>query len=168
MTNRRFQLRTPFILFTLCAGLIIGCGLAQTVQAHSPGTAGQTAAHDTLKQMALLQQLQWLQQEIISRPDQPLLRQRWVAAAVDSSGQKLYAVGVGKPSSAFQSPLAAQQAAERAAFLDACRWLTYLQTWRRDYRFPPFGDLVGQAPAAQVIYKIVTLDQTIVLVETKP
>lgn len=168
MTNRVFQRHSKFIFFALCAGLIIGCGLAQTVQAQSPGTAGQTAVHDTLKQMALLQQLQWLQQEIISRPDQPLLRQHWVAAAMDSSGQKRYAVGVGKPSSSFKSPLAAQQAAERAAFLDACRWLTYLQAWRQDYRRPPFGDLVGQAPAAQVIYKIVTLDQTIVLVETKP
>ncbi|OPZ73066.1 MAG: hypothetical protein BWY83_00308 [bacterium ADurb.Bin478] len=168
MTNRIFQSPTKLLFYASCAGLIFSWALAQTVQAHSPGTAGQTAVHDTLKQMALLQQLQWLQQEIISRPDQPLLRQRWVAAAVDSSGQKLYAVGVGKPSSSFKSPLAAQQAAERAAFLDACRWLTYLQAWRRDYRRPPFGDLVGQAPAAQVIYKIVTLDQTIVLVETKP
>ncbi|NLP10849.1 hypothetical protein GX408_10685 [bacterium] len=168
MTNRVSQRRSKFIVFALCAGLIFGCGLAQTVQARGPGTDGQTAARDTLKQMALLQQLQWLQQEIINRPDQPLLRQRWAAAAVDSGGQKLYAVGVGKPSPSFQSPLAAQQAAERAAFLDACRWLTYLQAWRHDDRRPSFGNLSGQAPAAQVIYKIVTLDQTIVLVETKP
>lgn len=168
MTERGFQRHTKVILFALCAGLIIGCGLAQTVQARSPGKAGQTTVNDTLKQMALLQQLQWLQQEIISRPDQPLPRQQWVAAAVDSSGQKVYAVGVGKPSSSFKSPLAAQQAAERAAFLDACRWLTYLQAWRQDHRRPRFGDLVGQSPAAQVIYKIVTLDQTIVLVEAKP
>jgi len=168
MRHRGFQRHTKFFLFVLSAGSLIGCGLGRTVQAHSPGTANRTAASDSLKKMALLQQLQWLQQEIISRPDQPLLRQRWVAAAVDSSGQKLYAVGVGKPPPTFRSPVAAQQAAERAAFLDACRWVTYLEAWRRNEQRPVFGNLSGQAPAAQVIYKIVTLDQTIVLVETKP
>jgi hypothetical protein len=108
-----------------------------------------------------------LQEKIRQQPQDVTLRQQLVAAAVDRDGRRLLAAGLGKVPAESPSSAMASQGAERAAFIDGCRWIAYLQAWEKNPETPVFGAIQGQIPPAKIIYKHTTPDQIVVLVEAK-
>ena len=67
---------------------------------------------------------------------------------------------------AIEDKQVAQQNAERAAFLDGCRWLAYLRAWNKDVHQPDFGRIQGELTTARTIYQHNAVDQVVVMVET--
>jgi len=108
-----------------------------------------------------------LQEKIRQQPQDIALRRQLVEAAVDGNTQKYFAAGLGKVPVESPSSAMASQGAERAAFIDGCRWIAYLQAWEKNPETPEFGAIQGQVPPAKIIYKHTTPDQVVVLVEAR-
>jgi hypothetical protein len=148
----------------LCLGLVLFVHCAkkeETRRLHPVEGSGQATVMDV---GARLQALTELQERIQANPDDTTLRQAFVAAGVDSTQHKMYAAGLGRPPAQAGSSAMASQAAERAAYIDGCRWLAYLKAWQQDVR-TPFGSIQGQIPPSRVVQKEVQAEQVRVLVE---
>ncbi len=122
---------------------------------------GQSAAVDyTVK----LQELVSLQERILAAPEDVDLRRLLLSAGVDSVHKKYYAAGLGRPPLQATSSAMAAQAAERAAYIDGCRWLTYIRAWQQELQ-TPFGSIQGQIPPSRLVHKKVQGEQVQALVE---
>ena len=107
------------------------------------------------------------QDAIINSPADASLRKKLLETSVDETRQVARAAGQGKPSGEALTAGAARQAAERAAFVDACRWLAYILEWRDHIEKPDYGKIEKQLPGAQTVYTDASNDtMTFVLVET--
>jgi hypothetical protein len=108
-----------------------------------------------------------LQEQIREAPASVTLRQQLLNLALDSGKGTLRAVGFGRiPENPDNRP-AVQQSAERAAFIDGCRWLAYLRAWSRDINKPDFGSIQGELPSARSVYQHSAVDQIVTMVETE-
>jgi hypothetical protein len=147
-----------------CLGLVffVHCAKKEESRRLQPveGT-GQATAMDLGTK---LQELADYQERIQANPDDMSLRQAYLTSGVDSTQHKLYAAGLGKPPAQAGSSAMAVQAAERAAYIDGCRWLAYLKAWQQDVR-TPFGSIQGKIPPSRVVQKEVQAEQVRVLVE---
>jgi hypothetical protein len=115
----------------------------------------------------LVSDLLSLQDSVKMQPDEVVLREKLLARSTDASREVLRAVGRGKPPANVASPVMARQFAERAAYLDGCRWLAYLMEWKKNSSSPGFGEIEAQLPGSRVLYKSELVDSTLtVLVET--
>jgi len=159
-----FLIHRPMIVaLALLLGQLPACQKDQhTRQVRSKPSAELQAGTEYADKMA---QLQLLQERIAKDPVQPALRQALLEEAIDISARKMYALGLGKPQPDSKSPAAAQQAAERAAYLDGCRWLAYINAWRLDIHTPDFGNLQAAISGARLVQRNATPEQTLVLVE---
>jgi len=157
------RLTDGMLLLSLLLLSFGGCAKNEKKMHGQPeGSSGQSLLFDASEKIATLQRLQ---ERIIREPNEIRLRQQLLQESVNLNDKKMYATGLGKPPEAASSALA-QQSAERAAFLDGCRWLAYVQAWRQDLSQPAFGAIQGSLAQARVIHKNVTPEQVTVLVES--
>ncbi len=136
-------------LLLLLGVLPWGCGRKseQSGQAvHLEGTASRGDHKAAAQRIAGLQEL------VRAHPTDPEPRRALVAAAVDTVERVLWAAGQGlAPEGAASRPVALQ-AAERAALVDAYRWLALLARWKDDYRTPDFGSVEGHVPGVRIVH----------------
>jgi hypothetical protein len=151
-----------FIIPGLLFFIVLGCGNKQEQQLRPIEGGVQTSSFDAAEKMTTLLRLQ---EQIVQAPEQIERRRELLAAAIDPTQQKAYAVGTGKPPAAAASSAMAQQSAERAAFIDGARWLAYINAWRHNIEQPAFGAIQGSVPASRLAHKNTTAEQTVVLVE---
>ncbi len=128
----------------------------------------EKATQETEAQLSRLTgELMSLQEPIRQEPMNSDLRLKLLATAVNEQQQWIRAAGIGLIPPDSPNLSVATQGAERAAFLDACRWIAYLKAWRKDPLTPDFGQISGQIPPAKIIYKHSAPDQVVVLVEAE-
>jgi hypothetical protein len=108
-----------------------------------------------------------LQDSVKNHPEDVELRKKLLARSADTEGAVLRAVGQGRPPANVTSSAMARQFAERAAYVDGCRWLAYLAEWKKNPASPGYGEIEAELPGSRVIYKSDLVDSTLtVLVET--
>ncbi len=157
--------RPGLVLFLTLLMVMSGCRkekpeqeIKQVEKQNAPETEVQLArqAGDLLS----------LQEQIREAPADVTLRERLLAVSLDTGKGTLRAVGFGRIPENPQNRPAVQQNAERAAFLDGCRWLAYLRAWNQDVHQPDFGRIQGELTTARTIYQHNAVDQVVVMVET--
>lgn len=154
-------------LFLLLAGVILTAGCKQeAIEKIIPKVEHQQAGESDVQLARHAGDLLSLQEEIRNEPALIELRQRYLALALDTTGGTIRAVGMARVPENPDNRAAVQQSSERAAFLDACRWIAYLLAWKRDIQQPDFGRIQGQVPGARIIYKHSAVDQIVVMVES--
>jgi hypothetical protein len=155
-------------LWLLFAGLIALAGCKKDKPAQEiKQVEQQNVAETELQQSRQAGDLLSLQEQIREAPASVELRQQLLALAVNAEKGTIRAVGYGKiPENPANRP-AVQQSAERAAFVDGCRWLAYLRAWNKDVTRPDFGRIQGELPSARTVYKHSAVDQEVIMVETE-
>lgn len=159
-------------LALLSAGLIsLSCILAFNCKKAEPPKeikpVETAAAPETDLQLSRLAgDLLSIQEQIRERPAEKTPRTQLLALAVNPAAGMIRAVGIGKVSETSQNRALDLQNIERAAFIDACRWLVYIRAWQKDVTTPDFGKIQGNLPAARTIYKHANPGQVVVMVET--
>jgi len=159
--------RLPGFLLLLAALIAVG-GCRKDKPEQEIKQVEKQSAPETEAQLARLAgDLLSLQEQIRENPTTVELRTQLLALAIDAEKGVLRAVGFGRiPENPDNRP-AVQQNAERAAFLDGCRWLAYLRAWSRDVNRPNFGSIQGELPSARTIYQHSAVDQVVTMVETE-
>ncbi|HPG39629.1 MAG TPA: hypothetical protein PLP19_20300 [bacterium] len=140
------------LILLLALLLFTGCSREDKVQELQPQTNVEATAEITTPEQSMAILLP-LQEKILQTPDNVDLRRELVAASVNSEQKTLRAVGYGLPPEHAANSAMAQQAAERAAYLDACRWAAYIIKWQDSPDSPAFGEIEGNIPGARIIYK---------------
>ena len=151
-----------FIVLALCA--LVSCGKKEEVKELQ----AQKAAVSTLKPEEaekLSAVLLDLQDQIRQNPTDVDLRTAYLEKSVDERAGLMRASGLGKPPVNASSELIARQAAERAAYLDACRWIAYLREWRKNPSIPDFGTIQANIPGAEIVYRKTEDNESLVLVQ---
>jgi hypothetical protein len=115
----------------------------------------------------ILNEIELVQAEIIQQPADSQLHVKLVEISFDTSLNVIRAAGRGQPPMEAQSPEIAKQAAQEAAYIDACQWLAYILEWRDHPGTPEFGKIKAELPGARMVHKIIDANVTRVLVETK-
>ncbi len=103
------------------------------------------------------------QSEIQTTPEDKSLYQSLLQLCVDENAQKIITTGQGKPPENARSAVAIQSA-ERAAYIDASRWIAYLLEWQKHGTDSlTFGQLEAELPPVRVLHKEVAGDYTVSL-----
>jgi hypothetical protein len=145
--------------------LVFGCSREEKVRELQSDTNAEALAQLDTPEISL-EKLLPLQEKIMQQPDSIAFRRELVAASVNIAQKTLRAAGVGLVPENAENTAIAQQAAERAAYLDACRWAAYILKWQKSPDSPAFGEIQGNIPGAQILHKTVTEDgKSVVLVE---
>lgn len=126
--------------------------------------AGQVAEPNYAE---ILNEIELVQQQILKSPADSELHAQLVELGVDTSLGLLRAAGRGEPPMEARSPAIAQQAAQDAAYIDACQWIAYMLEWRKHPDTPEFGKIHAELPGARLVHKIVDGNVTRVLVESE-
>jgi len=143
--------------------LVAGCSREEKVQELQPQTNVEATAEMITPEQTLAILLP-LQEKIMQAPDSVALRRELVAASVNLTQKTLRAAGYGLPPEKAANSAMAQQAAERAAYLDACRWAAYIIKWQVSPDSPAFGEIEGDIPGARIVYKDTAVDGKISMV----
>lgn len=154
--------------FVFCLAILIAMGGCRNEKAEQAikQVEKQSVAESEAQLARLAGDLLSLQEQIREAPAAVELRERLLALALDAEKGTLRAVGFGRIPENPENRPAVQQNAERAAFLDGCRWLAYLRAWHRDSHQPDFGRIQGELPTARTIYQHKAVDQVVTMVET--
>ncbi len=141
-------------LFLLILFLFSSCEQQEQEKELRPDTnMGSTVTQNIVQADQILPQLIQLQEKIVQNPKDVELRKEFLAQAFDKNRQVLYTAGAGKfPPEAANSAMA-RQSAERAAFIDACRWGAYALKWKDNPATPDYGEIKGDLPNARILYK---------------
>ena len=153
------------LLFLLAVALLVSCEKKEQGGQVAPekGTGTQTQQQTGQLTADLLS----LQDKIRQAPSDVSLRMNLVAMSVDSSRNVVRAAGRGKPTENAANPAMARQSAERASYLDACRWAAYIIEWSKHPDTPEFGSIAGNIPGTRVLDKNNSPDnEVLTLVET--
>lgn len=146
----------------LSCAMIVGCGRkseqGEAITAREGGTMGTDY-------QALWQKIDRLQEQIRTEPSNVELRHGLVETAVDSAARVVWAAGRGLVPPDARSRAIGLQAAQRAATVDAYRWLAFLLRWRQDYHAPDFGSLEGTVPGAVTVHCDTSGNEVRVLVQ---
>jgi hypothetical protein len=152
-----------FIFVAFCA--LVSCGKKEEVKELQPNkaAAGTLKPEEAEKLSAVLLDLQ---DKIRQNPTDVDLRTGYLENSVNERAGLMRASGLGKPPLNASSGLIARQASERAAYLDACRWIAYLREWRKNPSAPDFGTIQANIPGAEIVYKKTNEDnESLVLVQ---
>lgn len=82
-----------------------------------------------------------IESAILNFPQKVELRKELLQKSKNIALKKLIAAGYGTPPSGDQSETVKRRLAEQAAFVDACRWLGYLELWDQNINKPDFGSI---------------------------
>ncbi len=146
----------------VCYGLVGGCGRKNEQGSTMTPREGMVTGGD---RKGLWQEIDRLQARIRTEPTNPELRRALVAIAVDTVSRRVWAAGRGLvPPEAVSRPVGLQ-AAQRAALVDAYRWLALLMRWSQDYRSPDFGSVEGSVPGVVTVEADTSGSEVRVLVE---
>jgi hypothetical protein len=139
-----------FIFVAFCT--LMSCGKKQQVRELQPNEAavGTLKPEEAAK---LCTDLFDLQNKIRTNPTDVDLRRAYLEKSVDERTGLMRASGFGKPPLNASSELIARQAAEHAAYIDACRWIGYLREWRKNPAVPDFGTIQAIIPGAEIVHK---------------
>jgi hypothetical protein len=95
-----------------------------------------------------------LEETIKADPDDIEARQSLLKVAIDSARGKIYTIGEGLADSTIESEAQAKQRAERAALVDAQRWVMFVQRWQKDVTMPSITEKVtGDVPPFRILQK---------------
>ncbi len=95
-----------------------------------------------------------LEAVIKTNPDDIEARQALLKAAIDTNRKKIYAIGEGLTDTTNTSEPQAKQRAERAALIDAQRWIMFIQLWQKDISTPSITEKVtGDVPPFRIVQK---------------
>jgi len=145
----------------------MSCSKKEKWKELEPGQNAAATLQQTASAKELCSKLAAVQDSIRKYPAQIRFRQQLLSAGIDNNRNLVRAAGIGKPPANASSPAIARQAAEQAAYIDACRWLLYMRKWHQNINFPDFGSIKGQLPGARIIYKEIDENgRAIALVET--
>lgn len=160
-------MKIPGLLLLIIAALFWSCSEKEKPQKmKAEEGAGQISPAEQAEK--LIPKLQELQHAIQLDPQNTDLHKQLVTLSVDNDSNVARAVGYGKPPKKAKSSAMATQAAQQAAYVDACRWLAYILQWEQHPQQPAFGSITGKIPGAKIIHNTNADDQgTIVLVESK-
>lgn len=165
ITPVRLRLSFGIFAFIGLAILFSSCKKETPGGAIKPKPAGSPETEVQLSQLA--GDLLNMEEKISQEPQNVEWRLKLLAAAMDTVKRKVYSVGIGKIPTEAPNPAIAEQAAERAAFIDGCRWIAYILAWKNDSTTPDFGHIQGNVPPAKMIYKNTAPDQIVVVVEAE-
>lgn len=146
--------------------VVFSCSKDQSGEiAKQEGSSSEPVATSLSPEKAdqLLVDLLEIQTQIQQAPLKIELRHKYIEKGFEPHSSVFRAAGVGLLPPNASSPLIARQSAERAAFLDACRWIAYGQAWQKDIKTPDFGKLSGRLANARVIHKKDTPDGAVQL-----
>jgi len=155
----------PGIFFL--AFLISHCAKKEETRELRPESAVTITEIDSAASQQLLAELLDLQTQIREHPSDVELRKLYLAKSIDSQTGAIRTAGIGLPPQNSPSALISQQAAERAALMDAGRWIAYILEWRQHIDSPDFGSISGDIPGTKIIYKNLTPDTVEVLVQAQ-
>jgi len=162
--QRQVWIKTSFLFFIVFI-LTIACTREEEVKELRPETNLQTQTQIESPEQSL-EKLLPLQEKIVQQPENVEFRRELVTAGMDVSHKTMRAAGIGLYPEDASNTAIAQQAAERAAYLDACRWVAYMLKWKDTPESPVFGEIKGEIPGAKLLLKKTTEDgKTIALVE---
>lgn len=168
MTNHLQSTRLGYWGLGICICLVVlfsNCKKEEKVGQTKMPAAGEQETEIQLSR--LTGDLLSVQEQIRQQPADVDLRLRLLELAVNQEKRWLRAVGIGLIPTDAPNLSVAMQGAERAAFLDGCRWIAYIMAWNKDARTPEFGQISGQVPPAKIVYKHSDHRQVTVLVETE-
>lgn len=151
------------LILSLALLLFTGCSREDKVQELQPQTNVEAIVEIATPEQSL-QLLLPLQERIIQSPDSVALRKELVKASVNPEQKTLRAAGYGLPPVHAANSAMAQQAGERAAYLDACRWAAYILKWQESPDSPTFGEIQSDLPGARIVYKDTAADGKISMV----
>jgi len=155
------------LLFFLALIFAVSCTRDEEVKELRPDINGKTKTETQIAPPEQsLEKLLPLQEKITQQPENVGFRKELVAAAVDESRKTIRAAGTGLMPEEASNTAIARQSAERAAYLDACRWVAYMLKWKENPESPAFGEIEGDIPGATLLLKKTTADgKSIALVE---
>jgi len=172
----RFPLKIIYFIFVLIFGFTLihlACEKKEQQQRFEQTLEKEELQLSTVDSLPpvdygdIMNQLYDLQQKIKQAPLELQCRQALLEVAIDSSRNKLYAVGEGLPDTTLASNALQRQAAERAALVDAQRWALFALKWSQDPNQPLITDKVsGQVPPFRIVQKAQLLaNKTYLLIE---
>ncbi|MBN2413540.1 hypothetical protein JXQ31_17820 [candidate division KSB1 bacterium] len=164
ISQRPVWIKTGLLVFVVFI-LTISCTREEEVKELRPESNVQIQTQVESPEQSL-EKLLPLQGKIIQQPENVEYRKELITAAVDVSHKTIRAAGTGLyPEDASNSAIG-RQSAERAAYLDACRWTAYLLKWKENPESPAFGEISGEIPGAKLLLKKTTDDgKSVALVE---
>ena len=150
-------------LFLLLFGLLLaGCGEKEQ-EGKLRSEEGVTPRLSTEQAQRLMDELNELEARVVAEPTNIEFRRALVEKSVDPGRGLVRAAGYGEAPPKAPSSAMAIQAAQQAAYLDACRWLAYILQWEKDPSQPEFGKIKGKLPGAQIVHKVVTPSHQVTL-----
>jgi hypothetical protein len=165
--SRFFLLLLPgLILFSGCnEKKEVQVQKAQQLQQQFPeqADAEQVEILSETQYSHLLGDLLSIQEKIKQAPDDAAYRLDLLQGAVRRAEKKIYMAGAGRLPEESSSA-AVLQNAERAAMLDAARWVGYALEWKKHPDQPAFGALQARIPPVKIVYKSASPEQVVVLV----
>ncbi len=155
------------LLFFIAFIFTVSCTREEEVKELRPETNIQTQTQTQIESPEQsLEKLLPLQEKIVQQPENVEFRKELVTAAMDVSHKTMRAAGTGLYPQDASNTAIARQSAERAAYLDACRWAAYMLKWKDTPESPAFGEIEGDIPGAKLLLKKTEDDgKTIALVE---
>jgi hypothetical protein len=154
------------LLLLVLISFSANCTKKEQVGRIVPGKGADTQNQEQAPEQ-LASNMLALQDRISQAPADVSLRRELLAVSVDTSRKIVRAAGRGKTPENAPNSAIAQQSADRASYLDACRWLAYLMQWQQHPESPDFGSINGEIPGARTVSKFVSSgNEVITLVET--
>ncbi|MCI0512035.1 hypothetical protein L0128_02325 [candidate division KSB1 bacterium] len=102
----------------------------------------------------IMNQVFELEQIVKTNPLDVAARLNLLQVAVDTTRQKIYAVGEGLGDSTMASNPRIRQSVERAALVDAQRWALFIAQWQMNPRMPAITEKIsGTVPPFSVVQK---------------
>jgi len=159
-----FYFKLSVIVIMLSVFFLISCEKKEDkVSEQTISTSEQQKTSDTLilkpdtisvDYGEIMNKLFTLVEKVRTNPDSKHPRLELLKVALDSSRQKIYALGEGLPDTTAISDAMAIQTAERAALADAARWALLTISWRENPANLSFTDkLSGKVPPHHIVFK---------------
>ena len=162
-THKKPAVNTAGFLVLTLGLLFFQCERQEKVQEKQLRPDTQTAGDTVVSNVnyeELMIQLLVMEERIKEAPEVVSLRQDMVNLSLDAENQEIYTMGIGLFPENAANTAVARQSAERAAFLDACRWAAYVMNWKTDPNSTPFGSIQGELPNAAIVLKSLSPDGT--------
>ena len=167
ISARKHKIRDAWILL-LCFGFILVLGYGCSKKEESGELHHKEGAPLKIDYEQLTKDIYHIEEKIRAHTDDTTLRAELVTLCVDSSAGVIRAVGRGLPLESSRSRPLALQSAERAALVDAYRWVAYLLRLKDDISVPQYGVIETSVPSVSVVKKdTLHNDEIRLMVETK-
>lgn len=147
----------------LCAALLAYCSREEKGELYR-----EEGVLTEVNYQELIERIDTVENSIRQQPTDTALRLQLMEISIDTSRNVIWAVGRGAPMADARSAAVGAQYAERAALIDAYRWIAFLNMWKKDHTYPDFTAIDdASVPAVVVVLKDTLRDNSVrVLVES--